>query len=53
MKEATAINVRKHVEEFKKEMTQEVRGMVNEVNRLHRERQVVENQIVDLFTFYS
>lgn len=28
-------------------------GMTQEVGRLHRERQTVENQIADLFTFYS
>ncbi|KIK67153.1 hypothetical protein GYMLUDRAFT_217139 [Collybiopsis luxurians FD-317 M1] len=53
MKEATAINVQAHVEEFKKELKREVQGMTKEVGRLHRERQAIENQITDLFAFYS
>jgi predicted nucleic acid-binding Zn-ribbon protein len=42
-----------HLEEFKKELKGEVRGMTQEVGRLHRERQSVENQIADLLMFYS
>ncbi|PPR07712.1 hypothetical protein CVT26_003735, partial [Gymnopilus dilepis] len=53
MKEATAINVQLHVEHFKQELSREVMAMTEEVGRLHREKQVVENQISDLFAFYS
>ncbi|TFY54283.1 hypothetical protein EVG20_g9765, partial [Dentipellis fragilis] len=53
MKEATAINVQIHVEEFKKELTREVLLMTQDVNRLQRERQTLEQQIADLFAFYS
>ncbi|KAH9942484.1 uncharacterized protein BXZ73DRAFT_74735 [Epithele typhae] len=53
MKEATAINVQSHVEEFKKELTREVMMMTQEVTRLQRERQGLETQISDLFAFYS
>ncbi|KAL6310398.1 hypothetical protein BKA93DRAFT_755888 [Sparassis latifolia] len=53
MKEATAINVQIHVEEFKKELTREVLAMTQEVGRLQRERQAMEQQIADLFAFYS
>ncbi|KAI0930195.1 hypothetical protein AcV5_006976 [Taiwanofungus camphoratus] len=53
MKEATAINVQIHVEEFKKELTREVLLMTQEVGRLQRERQVLEQQIADLFAFYA
>ncbi|KAF8829031.1 hypothetical protein HHX47_DHR3000472 [Lentinula edodes] len=53
MKEATAINVQTHVEEFKKELKREVHGMTQEVGRLHQEKQSIENQIADLFAFYS
>ncbi|KAF8160742.1 hypothetical protein B0H34DRAFT_795616 [Crassisporium funariophilum] len=53
MKEATAINVQIHVEQFKQELSREVMGMTEEVGRLHREKQVVENQISDLFAFYT
>lgn len=53
MKEATAINVQIHVEQFKEELTREVLGMTHEVGRLHRERQAVQNQIADLFAFYT
>ncbi|KAJ4468125.1 hypothetical protein J3R30DRAFT_1675998 [Lentinula aciculospora] len=53
MKEATAINVQAHVDEFKKELKREVRGMTQEVGRLHQEKQSIENQIADLFAFYS
>ena len=28
-------------------------GMTQEVGRLHRERQAVQNQIADLFAFYT
>ncbi|EJF65538.1 hypothetical protein DICSQDRAFT_50364 [Dichomitus squalens LYAD-421 SS1] len=53
MKEATAINVQIHVEEFKKELTREVLHMTQEVTRLQRERQGLEQQIADLFAFYA
>ncbi|KAI0277401.1 hypothetical protein BGY98DRAFT_934432 [Russula aff. rugulosa BPL654] len=53
MKEATAINVQIHVEEFKKELTREVLISTQEVGRLQRERQLLEQQIADLFSFYS
>ncbi|KDR75144.1 hypothetical protein GALMADRAFT_249068 [Galerina marginata CBS 339.88] len=53
MKEATAINVQLHVEQFKQELSREVMSMTEEVGRLHREKQLVENQISDLFSFYS
>ncbi|KAK7676865.1 hypothetical protein QCA50_020201 [Cerrena zonata] len=53
MKEATAINVQIHVEEFKKELTKEVLLMTQEVGRLQRERQTLESQIADLFAFYA
>lgn len=42
-----------HVEEFKKELTREVMLMTQEVARLHRERQGLEQQIADLFAFYA
>ncbi|KAF5389461.1 hypothetical protein D9757_004252 [Collybiopsis confluens] len=53
MKEATAINVQAQVEEFKETLKREVRGMTKEVGRLHQEKQSMENQIADLFAFYS
>jgi hypothetical protein len=69
MKEATEINVQgrlypsianntlnrllAHVEQFKKELTREVLVMTQDVGRLHKERQVIEQQIADLFAFYS
>ncbi|KAF8813861.1 hypothetical protein BYT27DRAFT_7180635 [Phlegmacium glaucopus] len=53
MKEATAINVQIHVEQFKQELSREVMSMTEEVGRLHREKQVVESQISDLFAFYT
>lgn len=46
-------NMLAHVEEFKKELKREVHGMTREVGRLYKERQTVENQIADLFAFYS
>lgn len=42
-----------HVEEFKKELTREVMLMTQEVTRLHRERQGLEQNIADLFAFYA
>ncbi|KAI9067413.1 hypothetical protein FKP32DRAFT_1664365 [Trametes sanguinea] len=42
-----------HVEEFKKELTREVMIMTQEVTRLQRERQGLEQQIADLFAFYA
>ncbi|KAI0317198.1 hypothetical protein OF83DRAFT_1172193 [Amylostereum chailletii] len=53
MKEATAINIQVHVEEFKKELTREVLLMTHEVGRLQRERQSLEHQIGELFAFYA
>ncbi|KZT69559.1 hypothetical protein DAEQUDRAFT_811327 [Daedalea quercina L-15889] len=53
MKEATQINVQMHVEHFKKELTREVMLMTQDVSRLQRERQGLEQQIADLFAFYS
>ncbi|KAH8107754.1 hypothetical protein BXZ70DRAFT_9418 [Cristinia sonorae] len=53
MKEATAINVQIHVEEFKKELTREVLMATQEVGRLQKERQNLEQQIADLFSFYA
>ncbi|KAF9263399.1 hypothetical protein L218DRAFT_959421 [Marasmius fiardii PR-910] len=53
MKEATAINVQMHVEEFKKELKREVQGMTQEVSRLYQEKQTMENQIAELFAFHS
>ncbi|KAH9012141.1 hypothetical protein EDB84DRAFT_1537123 [Lactarius hengduanensis] len=53
MKEATAINVQIHVEEFKKDLTREVLVSTQEVDRLQRERQLLERQIADLFAFHS
>ncbi|KAI0766515.1 hypothetical protein BC629DRAFT_1596351 [Irpex lacteus] len=53
MKEATTINVQIHVEEFKKELTREVTLMTQEVDRLHKERQGLEQHIADLFAFYA
>ncbi|KDQ57452.1 hypothetical protein JAAARDRAFT_265172 [Jaapia argillacea MUCL 33604] len=52
MQEATAINVQVHVEQFKKELTREVVSMTQEVSRMQREKQVLEQQIGDLFAFY-
>ena len=42
-----------HVEEFKKQLTREVMIMIGEVGRLQKERQALEHQIADLFTFYA
>jgi hypothetical protein len=42
-----------HVEQFKNELNREVMVMTREIERLHREKQAVENQIADLFAFYS
>lgn len=42
-----------HVEHFKQELGREVMAMTEEVGRLHREKQNIENQISDLFSFYS
>lgn len=42
-----------HVEQFKQELNREVMNMTEEVGRLYREKQVVENQISDLFAFYT
>ncbi|KAG2078974.1 hypothetical protein BDR04DRAFT_14360 [Suillus decipiens] len=53
MKEATAINVQAHVEHFKAELGREVTVMTQDVGRLHKEKQAIEQQIADLFAFYS
>ncbi|KAH7909333.1 hypothetical protein BJ138DRAFT_238157 [Hygrophoropsis aurantiaca] len=53
MKEATAINVQAHVEHFKAELGREVMVMTQDVGRLHKEKQAMEQQIADLFAFYS
>ncbi|KZP05947.1 hypothetical protein FIBSPDRAFT_842641 [Athelia psychrophila] len=53
MKEATEIKVQAHVDQFKRELTREVMVMAQDVGRLHKERQAVEQQIADLFAFYS
>ena len=42
-----------HVEQFKQELNREVMNMTEEVGRLYREKQVVENQISELFAFYT
>ena len=42
-----------HVDQFKQELGREVMIMADEVSRLQREKQHVENQISDLFSFYS
>ena len=42
-----------HVEEFKKELSREVMSMTHEVGRLHKERQVLQQQIGDLFSFIN
>ncbi|KAG2750233.1 hypothetical protein P692DRAFT_20729779 [Suillus brevipes Sb2] len=58
MKEATAINVQgafdlSHVEHFKAELGREVAVMTQDVGKLHKEKQAIEQQIADLFAFYS
>ncbi|KAG1765332.1 hypothetical protein EDD22DRAFT_408652 [Suillus occidentalis] len=53
MKEATAINVQAHVEHFKAELGREVAVMTQDVGKLHKEKQTIEQQIADLFAFYS
>ena len=42
-----------HVEEFKKELSREVMMMTTEVGRLQRERQALEQQIAELFSFMA
>ena len=42
-----------HVEEFKKELTREVLSMTQEVARLQKERQTLEQPIAELFAFYA
>jgi septal ring factor EnvC (AmiA/AmiB activator) len=42
-----------HVEEFKKELSREVLTMTQEVGRLQRERQALEQQIAELFAFFA
>ena len=41
------------MEQFKKELTKEVLLMTQEVTRLQRDRQGLEQQIADLFAFYA
>ncbi|KAJ8696412.1 hypothetical protein PTI98_006285 [Pleurotus ostreatus] len=53
MKEATQINVQMHVDQFKRELNKEVVTMTKEVQRLHNEKKAMENQIAELFSFYS
>ncbi|KAJ8514396.1 hypothetical protein ONZ45_g8070 [Pleurotus djamor] len=53
MKEATAINVQMHVDQFKRELNKEVVGMLQDVQRLHQEKKAIEAQISELFSFYS
>lgn len=69
MKEATAINVQgsfahffrelslnwneAHVEHFKAELGREVAAITRDVEKLHREKQALGQQIADLFAFYS
>ncbi|KAF9241538.1 hypothetical protein BU15DRAFT_44767, partial [Melanogaster broomeanus] len=53
MKEATAINVQAHVEHFKADLSLEVAAMTQDIGRLHQEKQVIKQQIADLFAFYS
>ncbi|TEB38336.1 hypothetical protein FA13DRAFT_1705277 [Coprinellus micaceus] len=42
-----------HVEELRKEMGKEVFVMAQEVERLHRDKQEVEQRIAELMAFYS
>jgi hypothetical protein len=42
-----------HVEDLKRQLKHELQGMAQEINRLYRERQDVENQIADLFAFHA
>ena len=42
-----------HVEHFKAELGREVAVMTQDVGRLHQEKQAIEQQIADLFAFYS
>ncbi|TDL25965.1 hypothetical protein BD410DRAFT_783971 [Rickenella mellea] len=53
MKEATAINVQNHVDEFKKELGKEVMVMTQEVARLQKERHALEQRIAELFSFIA
>ncbi|KAL1680320.1 hypothetical protein EV122DRAFT_207985 [Schizophyllum commune] len=53
MQEATSLNVTAQVEDFKQQMSKEVRAMIRDVQRLHGERQAMQNQIADLFSFYT
>ncbi|KAG6885918.1 hypothetical protein C0993_007936 [Termitomyces sp. T159_Od127] len=41
-----------HVDQFKQELKREVVEMTEEVVRLHQDRQAMQNQIADLFSFY-
>ncbi|KAL1744777.1 hypothetical protein HDZ31DRAFT_37887 [Schizophyllum fasciatum] len=53
MQEATSLNVTAQVEDFKQQMSKEVRAMIHDVQRLHGERQAMQNQIAELFSFYT
>ncbi|TFK26505.1 hypothetical protein FA15DRAFT_277427 [Coprinopsis marcescibilis] len=53
MKEATAINVQQHVEQFKEELGREVLSVAKELERLQRDKQDMESQITNLFSYYS
>lgn len=48
-----ALPFQAHVEQFKMELNKEVMGMTEEVRRLHQDKRTIENQIADLFAFYS
>ncbi|KDQ27783.1 hypothetical protein PLEOSDRAFT_1096927 [Pleurotus ostreatus PC15] len=45
--------IRVHVDQFKRELNKEVVTMTKEVQRLHNEKKAMENQIAELFSFYS
>ena len=47
------LSISVHVEEFKKELTREVLSMTQEVARLQKERQTLEQHIAELFAFYA
>lgn len=53
MSRATSFDIQAHLDQFKHELTKEVLSMTQEVGRLHLERQAVETQIADLFSFYN
>ncbi|KZS98689.1 hypothetical protein SISNIDRAFT_546592 [Sistotremastrum niveocremeum HHB9708] len=53
MKDATTINVQIHVEEFKQELSREVMASTQEVARLQRQRQDLEQQLSELFALLA